>query len=122
MMSRPRPGLTREMATDCQPPSCLTHPNDQLPRFSSGTVKVTYNPNHFSPEQVQAIRNGYMAWNGPGAVNFVLAGSATQRRRPPVSRPVRLLPPDANADAHPDPDASRLRHHAVRHVAHRLPA
>lgn len=58
---------------DCQlpaPPACVQPPNDQRPRFAPGTVTVTYNPDHFSPEQVQAIRNGYMVWNGLGGVNF----------------------------------------------------
>ena len=58
---------------DCQlpaQPSCVTPQNDLRPRFSPGTVTVTYNPDHFSAAEVNAFRNGYMVWNNLGNVTF----------------------------------------------------
>jgi hypothetical protein len=58
---------------DCQlpvAPGCVTPPNDNTPKFAPGTVTVTYNPDHFNPTEVQAIRNGYMAWNDHGNITF----------------------------------------------------
>jgi len=71
---------------DCQlpaPPPCITPPTDQRPRFTPGTVTVTYNPDHFSPEYVQALRNGYMAWNNLGNVRFT--EPTPSRERPALS-------------------------------------
>lgn len=58
---------------DCQlpaAPGCVTPQRDLTPKFAPGPVTVTYNPDHFNPEEVQAFRNGYMAWNNQGNVTF----------------------------------------------------
>jgi hypothetical protein len=76
---------------DCQlpdPPPCVTPPTNVLPKFAPGTVTVTYNPDHFPPEKVQAIRNGYMVWNGLGNVNFT--EPAPSRDRPASGTPNTL--------------------------------
>ena len=50
----PEPEPEPDPGGDCKlpaPPPCVTPPNDQRPRFNPGTVNVTYNPDHFSPER-----------------------------------------------------------------------
>lgn len=80
----PDPPPEPDPGGDCQlpqPPACVTPRSDLRPRFSSGTVTVTYNPDHFSPDQVKALQNGYMVWNGLGGVMFTEL--TANRTRPP---------------------------------------